>query len=101
MSLTTYERKTLLAYQKFREKSPTFPQLFIRVIPRFAFIALLAIVAYYIFSASAGIFVAGMFAGGLLRQLSILWTSTKVFPILTEVIDWDLVADLLEAPNEG
>lgn len=100
MNLTNHERKTLQAYQVFRKKPPTLSQLLLRMIPRFALIALIAVAAYYIFSASAGIFFAGAFFGALLRQTSILWQSTKIFPILIKVIDWDLVDELQDTPVE-
>ena len=101
MSLSTRERKTLLAYRIFRKQSPTISQLWRPVIPRFLLLVPLAAAAYILTTESVTIFLAGLGLGGLLRQLSILWTSTKVVPILIEVIDWDVVDQLLETPAEG
>ncbi len=101
MSLTTRERKTLLAYKKHGKKPPTSSQLWRPVIPRFVLLALLALAAYYFSSSTVGIFFAGSFVGALLRELSFIRSARQVGPILYSVIDWDLVDKLLQIPPEG
>ena len=99
MPLTTLQRTVLESYRTFRESPLTIWRMIVHSSKYnailFIFFSLMSIISYLEVSESAGLFVAGMGAGAILRDFAHYRQRVRIWPVVKRVLDWQKIDDLL------
>ena len=101
MTLTPVQKKFLIGYRSFHLRAPTFGYLFRLNLRGLGVLFLVTLIGVSLALSSQfqltapGLFVAGMGFGSMLRVVGQIRLSTKAWPALNEVIDWEKVDALL------
>lgn len=104
MALTPAQRKILESYQLFRDTPPSVWRQW-QIVSRshamlMILVALASIILYLEVSPSAGCYLAGFGIGAVVRDFGWFRATARVWPVLSQVVHWQKVDDLLEGRED-
>ena len=104
--VSRYDRRVLLIYLSMRDKPPTYLRLFARMIPSYLILCSVPILAFmgvmvlrstiWVIPLLAGVLFVGFLLGVLTRDLGIFRRTILIWPVLSDIINWERVEQLLD-----
>lgn len=104
MKLSQHHRRVLLIYQEYRRSGVSVATMYRYAWKSlaflFAYILLVAIVMLVMGLPWVAALIGGMALGALFRDVAYIRQAFRLWPLLSQIINWDRITELLEQDNQ-